>query len=264
MKLLLIICLSALSIPAIAKTVDTIRVEPGTLELKNLQSGDISYLQFGKKTKDGPATRVSLIKFNVARTEYQGKPAIAVKQQWEMDTVVHKCYTVFDAENFSTLLHDTYWKRLGYTIKLDFETRQVVYTSVNNKSNAPDSVKSAALKDFNDSFKKFNLNWHADVLIYSLLPYKESRVFIINYYDPGFEKSTEVAYTVTGSDFLTGGNGEKIDCWVLNNYTDNNAPDKGYERFWISKKTHEVLKLENDFGGGRGFRYKLKLGIAAG
>ena len=107
-----------------------------------------------------------------------------------------------------------------------------------------------------------HLNWHADMLIYSLLPYKENRVFIINYYDPGFEKSTEVAYTVTGSGLLTGSNGEKIDCWVLNNFNDNKAPEKGYERFWISKKTHEVLKLENDFGGGRGFRYKLKLGIA--
>src|ERR1700748_80311 len=107
MKLILIVALSAFTIPVIAKTADTIRVEPNTLELKNLQKGDLSYLQFSKKTKEGPATRVSLIKFNVENTEYHGKPAIAVKQQWEMDTVVHKCYSVFDAKNFGTLLHDT-------------------------------------------------------------------------------------------------------------------------------------------------------------
>jgi len=262
MKLFLIVALLTFTVSAIAKNADTVRIEPGTLELKNLQTGDLSYLQFGRKTKDGPATRVSLIKFNVERIEYQGRPAIAVKQQWEMDTVVHKCYTVFDAKDFSTWLHDTYWKRLGYSVKLDFAAKQVSYTNVNNKSDVPDSLKAATIKDFNDSFSKYNLNWHADMLIYSLLPYKENRVFVINYYDPGFEKSTEVAYTVTGSDFLTGSNGEKIECWVLNNYNDNNAPDKGYERFWISKKIHEVLKLENDFGGGKGFRYKLKLGIA--
>jgi hypothetical protein len=262
MKLFLIGALAAFTIPAIAKTGDTIRVEPGTLELKNLQKGDLSYLQFNKKTKDGPATRVALIKFNIQAGQYHNKPVITVTQQWEMDTIVHKCYTVFDAKNFNTLLHDTYWKRLGYSVKLDFEAKQVSYTNVNNKSDVPDSVKTEATKDFNDSFNKYNLNWHADMLIYSLLPYKEGRVFLINYYDPGFEKSTEVAYTVTGSDFLIGSSGEKVDCWVLNNYNDNSAPDKGYERFWISKKTHEVLKLENDFGGGRGFRYKLKLGIA--
>ena len=262
MKLFLITALSLFTIPATAKTGDTIRVEPATLELKNLQKGDISYLQFGKKTKDGAASRVALIKFNVQTGQYHNKPAITVTQQWEMDTIVHKCYTVFDAKSFSTLLHDTYWKRLGYSVKLDFETKQVTYKNVNNKSDVPDSVKTEATKDFNDSFQKYNLNWHADMLIYSLLPYKEGRVFLINYYDPGFEKSTEVAYTVTGSDYLTSSNGEKIDCWVLNNFNDNKAPEKGYERFWISKKTHEVLKLENDFGGGRGFRYKLKLGIA--
>ena len=65
MKLFLIAALSTLTIPAIARASDTIRVEPATLELKNLQKGDISYLQFGKKTKDGAATRVVLIKFNV-------------------------------------------------------------------------------------------------------------------------------------------------------------------------------------------------------
>ncbi|MCO5947553.1 DUF3108 domain-containing protein [Mucilaginibacter flavidus] len=262
MKLFLIAALSAFTIPAIAKTGDTIRVEPATLELKNLQKGDISYLQFGKKTKDGAAIRVALIKFNVQAGQYHNKPAITVTQQWEMDTIVHKCLSVFNAKDFSTLLQDAYWKRLGYSVKLDFETREVSYTNLNNKTNVPDSVKSEAIKVFNGSFNKYNLNWHADMLIYSLLPFKENRVFIINYYDPGFEKSTEVAYTVTGSDYLTGSNGEKIDCRVLNNYNDNNAPGKGYERFWISKKTHEVLKLENNFFSGRGFRYKLKLGIA--
>jgi hypothetical protein len=39
-------------------------------------------------------------------------------------------------------------------------------------------------------------------------------------------------------------------------------PEKGYERFWIAKKTHEVLKLENYNGEGQGYRYKVKLGIA--
>jgi hypothetical protein len=262
MKLLLILALSVFSIPSIAKNIDTIRVEPGTLDLKHLQTGDFSYLQYNRKTKEAPASRVTLISFNIEAKQYHNKPAFFVKQQWEYDTVVHKCYTVFDAKDFSTLLHDTYWKRLGYSIKLDFETKQVEFKNVNNKSDVPDSIKAVAIKDFNDSFSKYNLNWHADMIIYSLLPYKENKTFIINYYDPGFGKAEEVAYTVIASDFLTGSNGEKIDCWVLNNYNDNKDPEKGYERFWIAKKSHEVLKLENYFGGGRGYRYKLKLCIS--
>lgn len=262
MKLLLLLALSAFTIPSIAKNTDTIRVEPGTLDLKQLQTGDFGYLQYNKKTKDAPGGRVTLIRFNIEAKQYHNKPAFFVKQQWEYDTVVHKCYTVFDAKDFSTILHDTYWRRLGYSIKLDFKTKTVEFTSVNVKGGIPDSVKSVAIKDFHESFNKYNLNWHADMIIYSLLPYKENRTFVINYYDPGFGKAEEVAYTVIGSDYLTGSGGEKIGCWVLNNYNDNKDPEKGYERFWISKKSHEVLKLENYFGGGRGYRYKVKLGVS--
>ena len=81
---------------------------------------------------------------------------------------------------------------------------------------------------------------------------------MINYYDPGFGKAEEVAYSVTGSDFLHGRNGEKIDCWVLN-HIDTTVPSS-YERFWIAKKTNEVLKEEDFYGGG--YRYKLKIGIS--
>lgn len=261
MKLFLsITLLLSITLSSSAKIADTIKIAPGTLELQHLQKGNFGYHQFVKKTKDGPAGKVTLIRFNVETKPYNDKPAIEVTQQWEYDTIVHKCFTVFNPKDFSNIFHETYWKRLGYSVRLDFGTKTVDFKNINNKSDVPDSIKTIAVKDFTNSFKAFNLNWHADMLIYSLLPYKEGRVFIINYYDPGFGPSEEAAYTVTGSEPLTGRNGESIDCWVLNNYVDNKVPEKGYERFWISKKTREVLKLENFMGAGRGYRYKVKLG----
>ena len=263
MKLFLVLALSTcFAFPSIAKNIDTIHVEPNTLDLKHLQTGDLSYIQYVKKTKDAPANRVTLINFNIEAKPYNNEPAFVIKQQWESDTVTHKCFTIFDAKSFATVLHETYWRRLGYSMKFDFDTRKVEFTDVNHKGEVPDSIKATAIKDFNQSFDKYNLNWHADMIIYSLLPYKEGRVFVINYYDPGFGKAEEVNYTVTGSNVLTGSNGEKIDCWVLNNYNDDKDPGKGYERFWIAKKSHEVLKLENYGGGGNGYRYKLKLGVS--
>lgn len=263
MKLFLSLALlSFITFSTFAKSVDTIKVGSGVLELQHLQKGELDYMQFFKKTKDGPASRISMIKFNISTKQYNNKPSIQVTQQWELDTVVHKCFTVFDPKDFSNIYHETYWKRLGYSVKLDFAAKTVDFTNVNNKNGVPDSLKLETTKDFNDSFKKFNLNWHADMLIYSLLPYKEGRTFIINYYDPGMAPAEEGAYTVTGSEGVKGSNGENIDCWVLNNYVDNKAPEKGYERYWISKKTHEVLKLENFMGESRGYRYKVKLGTA--
>jgi hypothetical protein len=62
--------------------------------------------------------------------------------------------------------------------------------------------------------------------------------------------------TVTGSGQLTDRSGSGVDCWTLE-HTDEN----GTEKFWISKKTREVLK-EEDHGKNRGYRFKYKLGVA--
>ena len=193
-----------------------------------------------------------LAKMNVARETWHDKPVIIVKQQWDRDSVVHKAYTVFDAQDFSTLLHDTYWRALGYAMVFDFETRKFDSREVNRA--IPDSIKTKCEQELAGSFGKYNLNWHDDLVIYSMLPYKENRTFLINYYDPGFGAPEEVPYTVTGSAPLTGRSGEIIDCWVLEHGDAN-----GSERFWISKKTREVLK-EEDHGRG-GYRFKYKLGV---
>jgi hypothetical protein len=64
-----------------------------------------------------------------------------------------------------------------------------------------------------------------------------------------------VLYSVTGSDVLTGSRGGKIDCWVL-----YHSEPAGTEKFWIAKKTKEVLKEEDS--GPNGYRYKVKFGIS--
>jgi hypothetical protein len=232
---------------------DTLRVQPADLDIKGLQTGDYSYLIIRQKTKDGPAAGMILVKMTVERKTYHEKPAIIVSQQWDRDSIIHKAYTVFDAADFSTLFHDTYWKRLGYALIFDFETRR--FDSRNVDRAVPDSAKMACTEEFAASFGKYNLNWHDDLIIYSMLPYKENRTFLIHYYDPGFGKPLDVPYTVTGSDWLTDRGGKKIDCWVLEHGDEN-----GTERFWISKKAREVLK-EEDHGNG-GYRYKLKLGVS--
>jgi len=223
-----------------------------------LRNGDYNYVVYNKKTKESPASRIVLINFYVEKKSYHNHPSIFITQQWDLDTVVHSSSSIFDAKTFATIMHDTYWKRLGYSMKFDFEAKKVEFKNVSLKNGIPDSIKSKNIADFNNSFDKYNLNWHEDLLVYTLLPYKENRTFMINYYDPGFGKAEEVSYTVTGSAFLTGSNGEKIDCWVLNH--DESAYPGSYERFWISKKTKEVLKEEDFYN--HAYRYKLKLGVS--
>lgn len=76
------------------------------------------------------------------------------------------------------------------------------------------------------------------------------------FYDPGSPAPRNVAYTVTGSAELEGNNNQKIECWLLIREASGNK-----EIFWISKKTKEVLKLEQEIGKEK-WRYKIKLGIS--
>jgi hypothetical protein len=235
---------------------DTLHVRGSDLNIKGLQTGTYTYVILRKKNAESPAASMILVNMTVERGTYHDKAAIIVRQQWERDSVVHKAYSVFDARDFSTLLHDTYWKQLGFAMIFDFETR--TFASRKEDRDCPDSIRVSCEQELAASFGAYNLNWHDDLVIYSMLPYKEGRTFMINYYDPGFGKPVEVPYTVTGSDVLTGRDGGKIDCWVLA-HTDEN----GTERFWIAKKNQEVLKEEDHGAKSGSYRYKLKVGISA-
>lgn len=158
--------------------------------------------------------------------------------------------TLLNAIDFSTLQHNFYWKRLGYSSKYDFETKNVSF-----EGNVSDSARTKSIADFNNSFNNYNLNWHSDLIIFPLLPYKENRTFKINFYDPGFGQPRDVFYTVTGIETLLSSAGEKVNCWTLEHKLTGGAV--GYQKFWISNKTNEVIKEEDLFNGR--YRYKIKL-----
>src|SRR5580658_9401953 len=129
---------------------DTLHVQPSDLDIKGLQTGNYSYLIVRQKAKDSPATSMILAKMSVDRISYHGRPAIAVRQQWDRDSVVHRAYSVFDAGTFSTLLHDTYWRALGYSMVFDFDAK--TFTSKPFLRVIPDSVRRSCETELAGSF----------------------------------------------------------------------------------------------------------------
>ena len=73
-----------------------------------------------------------LAKMSVERTTYHSRYwRSSVRQQWDFrDSVVHRAYTVFDAATFATLLHDTYWRALGYSMVFDFDAKKFCFKTV--------------------------------------------------------------------------------------------------------------------------------------
>jgi len=136
---------------------DTVTITAKDLIKNKLPVGNLTYVVFTRKTKDSPATSLTFVEIKVERMTYKDRSAVAITQRWDSDgATVHKAYTVLDARDFSTLLHDTYWKRLGYTSHFDFLTRKVSF-----EGPVPSESRDTTEKDFSNSFKDYNLNWQS-------------------------------------------------------------------------------------------------------
>lgn len=255
--LLIIATIVIFAVNSFGQKADTVSVQKQNLEFKYLRTGNSSYIVYFKKTATGPAEKITLVKINVEPTTVDGRKAYAVTQQWDgNDAVVHTSNTLHAADDFSTLRHDIWWKARGFTVKFDFLTRQVSFDGA-----ISDAAKSRIVEDFNQSFESYNLSWHSDLTIFPLFPFRSGRTFKVNFYDPGAGKSKIAEYNVVGSEALAGGGGgEKIDCWIMEHKSEMPSGGIYTQRFWISKKTQEVLKEEDQFPGG--FRYKLKIEIS--
>lgn len=238
---------------ACAQAMDTVRVTAKNINMSALIPGPHTYVIYTKASKDGPSGRITLAKINIAEQTRNGQPVVAITQRWELDTVVHVATTLLRKADFSTLSHETYWRRLGYTVKLDFDTKAVTFAG----KAVPDSVKQRRIREFNDSFAAYNLNWHSDLVVFSLLPYRARTVFLINFYDPGAGPGERVSYAVTGAETLTNHRGQPVPCWVLQHTLKDGS---GYQKFWVDKRSKEVLKEEDLFNGR--YRYKLKVNVS--
>ena len=248
-KIVTLFALSVLTGSSFAQRADTVSIDAKSLKIANLNTGKQTYIVYNKKNKDSPSERITIVKIDVESIVYNGKAVISITQNWEMDTTVHTANTFLSANDFSTIQHNFYWKKSAYSSKYDFETKKVLF-----EGNVLDSLRGKSIADFNNSFNSYNLNWHSDLIIFPLLPYKKNRTFKINFYDPGFGKAKEVFYTVMGSEFLKNSSGGKIKCWVMKHETSSAG---GYQKFWVSQKTSEILKEQDSFNGR--LRYKLKM-----
>ncbi len=235
-----------------AQKKDTVYIKPDQVNTKVLIPGTHRWLVYFKMGVDSPRSQFSIWSRHIERKKYEEKDAIEIKQVWEEnDSIVHTTLSVSDAKDFRTLFHQSWWKQRGSS-RFNFLTGEA---SMNDKKlvSGDTAMRVKRVRDgFDTALTQYTLNWHLDLEVFPQLPYQINRTFMINFYDPGFSQPKWVAYSVTGSGKLPGFDGLETDCWLLEHNDTNNK-----EVFWISKKTKEVLKLEQQFG--KRFRYKIKL-----
>jgi hypothetical protein len=241
---------------AFSQKSDTVIIDASKVNTNVLKLGTHRYLVYFKNGKDSSRKNYQVWSRTIDLITYKEKPAISVTQEWENnDTVVHKVYSVNDRKSFAPLFHESWWKGRGSS-KFDFTTKEGYFQEALLTSTDTARAKKRMYEAFVKAQDQYVLNWHLDLEVFPILPYKEGVTFKINFYDPGFGEPQYQVYTVSGSAALTGFNNQKIDCWLLKHTSGSNT-----EIFWISKATREVLKLEQEFMPGR-FRYKVKMGFS--
>jgi hypothetical protein len=248
----LLLCLFV-SVSGYTQKPDTVTIDASKVNTSVLIPGTHRYLVYFKMGKDSSRKMYQVWSRSIASLQYEGNDAISVTQEWEdNDTVIHKTYSVLNKKNFATLYHESWWKGKG-TSDFDFIRKEAKDKGI-RLIEKTDSNSIRQQKAFETACSQYFLNWHLDLEVFSILPYKEGVTFKINFYDPGFGPPRYESYSVVGSGLLTGYNNQKIDCWLLK----HGSLPRNQEIFWISKQTYEVLKLEQEFAGGRG-RYKIKM-----
>lgn len=252
-KIVLYLLLFFVLLTGYAQQPDTIIIDASKINTSVLIPGTHRFLVYFKTGKDSSRKMYQLWSRSITLLNYEGKEAITVTQEWEdNDSIIHKTYSVLDKKTFATNYHESWWKGKGISV-FDFNRKKAKHNGI-PLTEKTDSNSIRQQKAFESACSQYFLNWHLDLEVFSTLPYKEGVTFNINFYDPGFAPPRYEAYTVAGSGILTGYNNQKIECWLLK----HGSLPRNQEIFWISKKTREVLKLEQEFAGGRG-RYKIKL-----
>lgn len=253
--------------PLFAQKNDTIYIESKDINTNVLREGTHRYLVYFKMNKDSVRTQTQFWTRNIKRVDYKGIPAIEITQEWEdKDSIMHIVKSISDAKTMQPLYHKIWWKVQASRIAavktvnvttVDFLSKTIDYNG--RLLSETDTAKQAMRiwAGYKSSLDKYYLNWHLDLEIFPLLPYKKGVTFVVPFYDPGTASDFQnVVYTVTGSAMLIGYNDQKIDCWQLVHESTGNK-----EVFWISKKTKEVLKMEQEING-KFYRYKIKLGFS--
>ncbi len=251
-----------------AQKSDTVHITSKHINSQILREGTHRYLVYFKMGKNTTRTQTQFWTRKISRIEYNGKPCIEVTQEWEdKDSIMHIVNSISDAKTMQPLYHKTWWKtqrsRTATTktvteTTVDFLNKTVVHNGkMLSDADTANQVKKI-WEGFKSSIDKYFLNWHLDLETFPLVTYKEGATYLIPFYDPGTASNLkQVAYTVTGSAKLIGYDDQKIDCWILVHEEKGNK-----EFFWISKKTREVLKLEQEINGNL-YRYKIKLGFSS-
>lgn len=209
---------------------------------KYLKPSHNQYLVFVQRN-DNPSNTMTWIWSREVRI-YEKTERIEIEQKWYASdsTKYRYVFSQVRSNDFSPVYH--YSKMNNKIEAFNFHENYVI---------GADSIVNNEKANFKLNVEKPFLNWELDMEIFPLLELKAGKHFAINFYHPGGVRAPRLyEYKVIGEESVKTLDGN-VECWKLR----IDHSEKYWAIFYISKKSREVLKMEEDFGIGK--RYKVKL-----
>ncbi len=226
--------------------IDTVYQFDSKTIANRIKEGRSQYCLFFQNKRSPKKAGTYIVDKTITFKKVNGIDAIEIIQKlYSSDTTgFNYVYSLVRRDNFNPIHHRTWRQRTG-TEAYDFYENKIV---------GSDTVANNSRKGFELLTTHPLLNWEIDLETFAMLPFKKDKTFAINFYHPGSPtKPMLYSYKVVGEEAVDGLEGAKIGCWkLLIEYSPNQQAI-----FFISKKTGEVVKLEEDYGSG--VRYKVKL-----
>jgi len=228
--------------------VDTINTQTNKLLLRNLKESNTSYLVYTEDSATGEIHYSDVWVRSVSFTSFHNTPAVAFGWKWyHHDSLYKSVSDVCSKATLAPLYAYTNSKRVG-VMAYNFNNGYMITADTVAGNNAKPAT--------NIAMNLPTYDWQWDMEIFELLPYKKlGQQFAIAFFDPNDlnGKPDYYMHTIIGEDTLVLNKEAQVKCWLLRiDYT-----KEAYAIFWISQKSHEMLKMKNYYKGM--FRYKVRL-----
>ncbi len=217
---------------------DTIDLRNNRLKLLQLPKENVRYCIYNVTPK-GKMVNTLIWEREIVMT---GNNRFSVKQRWLFtDTTQNRLFDARTLRPFFQMAEKN--KRIDAFNFSESEIKRADSISGNFVS-----------EDFEVRTDVMPYNWETDFMVFSSLPFKPGRDFVIRFYHPGSRRAPDYYhYKFVGSEKLKSITGQPVTCWKIRiDYSETS-----WAEFWIDKKTHHVV-LSRDFING-GYRYKVLL-----
>lgn len=201
-----------------------------------LKPGRRTYLR--SQSKGGAHVATDIWQREVRFERVDGTDRLRIVQRWDgtgKEPSLVERDSLFELGTFRPLTHLRTTRAGGRTVVEGFQFGPTALTGMRD---LPDNSQAAV----NVSFPEPMYNFETDMEMLQTLPLARGYAVSIPFFHPVGGSPSRYLWRVAAEEALPGPDGRRLDCWVVE--TDYNRPQLPPARFWLAKRTQQLIRQE--------------------